>query len=711
MAGFGYGGAGAFMDGFNKEEERRSNSRADKRRKLQEMMDRAAAEGKTLTYEQMMAMADESGANAGMFGENMTDSLLEQMRESHNAKAKEAESKRRYDVALRDDEMAARIEKKVAEYHRMGYDGAKIQQELSSMFPPEVLKAAAGRVGGIAKQVDMQDFRDGYTDGQRFPSEKEAQEYISSSGLTGQRAKGVLEGARKNGLDMGLKADEWGRRLGASVDLTQPGAKEALTNYINANLPEALKPWADKVLAATGVGGMMGQTTEDRAIGRVWAQAGANTASQVAVGGAGADAAKPGLIMERAARGAKAAGDEFEQVVVARAGGYAKLAADPKAKLTKEQREGFSLLAGLMQNYEIDDAGAARVQEHLQRGDIAEARKEARRLEAGSRPVAEARQAVETIARLRAGDVGGGGIYQATKAAADALWYAPGAAQLGKESAAFAGSGKAGMAQRANNEAANAAAQAVRNIRQVLAASGEIAATQAEAENAEYTAVASFIAPYAKAAGIDPLPLIQQALNAAGPAQGYRKTAAPSALADQGMRNNTAIAPYLGGAGGRAPMPAPAPSQGGRFASTEAEKDRPRILAEEFQAAVDRRNAGDPRAEADMAALAGELRRLGINVQQPAQAAPQRQQVGRPQLAEADIARMMAAMNGGTDFAPRRQAPPPPPAPRRQINWSDIDAGLTSLGPMQAGSVPAPAPRPEMRLVQTPNGPRWMPAR
>ena len=578
MAGFGYGGAGSFMDGWNKEEERVSNSRADKRRKLQEMMDLAAQQGRPITsLDEMLSMSSEVGAD-------MTHSMLEQMRETHNSKAKEAEAKRRYEAATRDDEMSERIKKKALDMYASGKTPLAISEGLRQVYPENAVKIVMEQWDGVASSYEAQEYAKGIQHASTIDTEDEAKEHAKRMGLTEKATEGLMSAVRNKFKNSELKAMEWAASQGARLDRNDPAGFKAGVAEIVSNLPAALQPHAKTVESFLKSGGMQGQVAVQRRENEIFTQATANALGGAAQTTAIDTAREPAQRREAADKAEWATREEATKGRSMAAAQFAAMAG-PKSKEPEEVKARLSLLAGAVSSIDMPqetiNSLASLAMKRGSEGEKAFREELARAGRLGvSADMADRLSGVR--ARVRLGDLGTERLNEAVTGASIAYWQAGPAAALGAEAAAHKRNGLDRQFEQSVSAVVDLAASRLQQMRQDIAAGGVISASQAEADGVELAALTKWLESYAASAGLNPASLAARAYAKAGPAREYRKAPTPFDRGMVAIQGNSPLRQYMnggGGAGFAAPaappqaQPAPAPTSGEYAALLQRELD------------------------------------------------------------------------------------------------------------------------------------------
>ncbi|MBQ1763754.1 MAG: hypothetical protein IIZ92_12730, partial [Aquincola sp.] len=166
--------------GFDREEDRVSATRLQKSRQMQELADRAAAEGRELSIDEWFNMA-QSAMEPGsvLSSSNPTGSILESMRTTSNERARQVAEDRKFRDMQNTHLLEDQVEKRVEQLSRSGKSEAEIQAELSSLYPEKIASRFTGRISSIAQRADVADQDMGMRLGGVLNNTKEAEDYIA----------------------------------------------------------------------------------------------------------------------------------------------------------------------------------------------------------------------------------------------------------------------------------------------------------------------------------------------------------------------------------------------------------------------------------------------------------------------------------------------------------------------------------------------------
>lgn len=232
--------AGSAQAGADAEEKRRYDTRLQKRKDLQELSDRLAAEGRVLSPDEWFNIAQETlGPTAVLYGDAPTAAILDSVRASGNLKAEQVQRDRQFQAATRATQLDRDLRDEVMERARAGETQEDIYTSLYER-DPETAKRYRGRIPAFISAANSAEERDGFIVGQQFNSIDDAKEYIKQSPyLSDSKQKGIIAQAQINQDKADSDLSALAVRVGASGGMNDSADTREL---IRGSLP----PWMQR---------------------------------------------------------------------------------------------------------------------------------------------------------------------------------------------------------------------------------------------------------------------------------------------------------------------------------------------------------------------------------------------------------------------------------------------------------------------------------
>lgn len=700
----GFGSGAATWNGYNEQKKKEEEGRAAKRKAMQELVDKASLQGRNLTLEDMLGMAESSGAMGDMMlGNSFSGSMLSQIQSTSNAQAADVAAKREFEETTRNYETMDRVKKVAAEQWRTHRDPVKVMQAMEGLFPKDVLGKASGVISSIGQEVDQADFIAGSGLVDRFSTQQEAEQYITSLGLTGKRAEGLRQGWKAKQLQLESKVDEIAMRYGANIDESDPNKGRRITQLVES-LPPELQHLKDRYRKGLESGSSLGVSARNIELGQTWGKAAANAAPGMAEKAAGFGVAEAALRQQRSQDFLK---EEEQRIGASAAGIAAELAAFSKKDFKGERpspegMRALQQLAGAASAYSLEPATVNQLRNLAFAGKAEDFARELKRVTEVAPSAARLRERAVIVSQLRAGDFqvdtpqqvkevferGGNALLSLRAAELMAL-------QRDMKGYLDPARPNPAEAKKAEGRIAEVMAERIRGLRTSLLESGRLSMPPEEIKGREYALLQQWGAEFSGVVS-DPGALIQRVIAAAGepvglvarpgasgvfsglvagspfmtaPGNGASKwgAAPPSPAAPQGAAYTTGPAAAPGGDGGGAPTRMPSPPPGFSLTSTPGETDKRAVLRGEHQRllALAPMVSGPDEANRlmlDLKALEAEGAKIGLSLPASAASAPL---AARMQRQGGAPARNAPASSGVTWEDVASAASPPPPRPAR----------------------------------------------
>jgi hypothetical protein len=594
------------------EENRVQESRAQKRKAMQEIADRASAEGRELSIDEWYRIAEEQIGTSGiLFGDAPTSSVMESMRQSSNAKAEETTRQRTYDKSIKDDELTNRMRGKAEELYRSDptADIDKVREVLEKQYPGNSTKMTSAIWGGIGQGVDQKDFLNGITEGKAsFRTDEQAKDYINSAGIKGRRADGIMSATRSNFQDDERYIIDAASKVGGMIDPTNTVELEKAAKFLLPSHMQTPENIMRLQKAATGFGQFRKQNdrlTEDHGERTAW-----GSFAPQAANNSGAFDIKEAEKIQAASTAASNGALQEHQLSVQ---GHMKDMAgvlDPKSKAPPAAKALAGKMIELVNQFDIAPRDAVNLRNAVMSGDEEAYDRIAKYAQATSRPVRDIVSAKSQAARMAAGDLRGDPESMfASVASIDSTGTARMLNARGLELAKLQKRGDQANARMEYLDSVNKMAEAMVKTREVLQSSGKFSGDESTIAPLDRKFIEGMAQHLSQSSGIPMEKIVADVWAKRTPAQTiyakpgdgniYRAAVSPGLASNDATPPMTG-SPYPSGVGAGYPQPAPMQpaSQAGipgleqLMASLPPGPERNRIM----QMATELSNAGSSRA-------------------------------------------------------------------------------------------------------------------
>jgi hypothetical protein len=489
-----------YKQGFDDEEQKRNQSRAEKRKQLQELADRAAAEGRELNSDEWFRMAQAELGPASILNSSApTADLIEQVRLSSNERARQVSQQRNFEKMQQSLKMEDELEKRVESMSRSGRGEGEIVANITELYGPDYAKRFAPRISAIAQRAALADTDQGMRLGGTLSTVKEAEEYVQKYGaaMTPAMKEGVMRTAKAREDASQQKLAEVGVAIGGpGFDANDPSLDARIKGFLAAtphlNTPENVAKIKEMATSNARDALRTGTWKVQQAGQTAWAQAAPNVPIQEAEVATRQD--------EIARKNAAAAQEQAKLQIASRAKSALGGLPDPSKIKDKALQGQYVQVENFLSSYDVDPEDARRIVAAVNgKGDVAGAIESARK---NAVPLARISAAINEVEQAKAG-IGFSGDAWTDYGRVAMIGAAPDImAERGNRIRTLQARGNTALANQQLSDAVSKTAQAVEMTRSVLIQSGRFGATPEQVAQLELAALTKHLEPLAAASGL-----------------------------------------------------------------------------------------------------------------------------------------------------------------------------------------------------------------